>query len=322
MPIPPNSEFPTGPMAGPALAGLTLLSSQQTITFGRYVRYVLPLDGYVYWLRTANVDIAGSLHVRNTRRQSEDELISVNQVVFTTTQEIEQFNDIGPDHIWVGTTPELKFAFLSSGPTYTQSGLFHYAGDTVYPALESQLVDYGSQLSKDTLVVSNSLPAWLSLYSYNPIWVSTQVPNPFVQLFPSFLPPLNLQPPYGVVHIYPEGTQAQQSAPRFYRVHTSQETLASDDVKVTFYGLTNEQAMDFVALLFQYSMDTDILGMQSMPVVVDEKRQQTELGILAMKKSIRMRVSYNQGAIRTVARTLIEQASATITPSPFALEAI
>lgn len=315
-----DTTYPSGPMAGPLIAGLSLISSGQEVAFACYIRQVLPLDGYVFWLRTTVISVAGSLHQTATKRQSEDELLAVNRIVFTTQYEVQEFNEIGPDHIWVGEARGTRFAFLTAGPRYTQSGIFHYVGDAVYPALASQLVEDGAQLSSSTLIVSNSLPAWLSLYTYNPIWISSQIPNPFVQLFPSFLSPENLVPPYGTVHISPDQTIALQATPRLHQIHTSTDQLTQDRVRVTLYGLTNDQAMAWTNLVYQFIEDTETIGLMSISAVRDEKRQQTELGIIAMKKTVDFTVSYNQGSIRTVARALIATATATVVAAPFHIQ--
>jgi hypothetical protein len=300
--------------AGTLLAGLRTLSLNEAIPFTQYIRYVLPLDGYVFWLRTKQCDIQGSMHISADKRQLEDETISISRVLFTTGSEVQEFNTIGPDAIWIGEAGGLKFAFSQRGPYYRTANLFHYSGDAVYPAMQSQLVDVGAQLSPDTLVVSNSLPAWLQLKSYDPCWL--QIPNPCVTLYPSFAVPANLRPPYGSVHIDPAQTKAISAFPMLGHTHTSQHQLVTDRVRITLYGLTNEQAMDFVSLVNQFSEDTNIIGMMDIAAMRDEKRTQAELGILAMKKTIEYSVSYLQGAVRNVARALIEHASATILPQP------
>lgn len=306
-----DEAAPVG-MMGPNLAGLTTLSSNAVIPFMRYIRYVLPLDGYVFWLKAQVTTVKGSVHVTADKRQNENETIAVNRVLFTTGKDVQVFNVIEPDQIWVGETSGVKFAFSRSGPRYKQSGLFHYVGDAVYPPMETQLVDVGSQPLPETLIVSNSLPAWLALRRYNPVWL--QIPNPCVTLYPSFLVPDNIRPPYGVVHIEPSQTRSLQALPALGRYTTSQHQLASDRVRITLYGMTNDGAMNFVNLVNQYSQDTDAIGMMEPAVVRDEKRTQTELGILAMKKTIEYTVSYYQGALREVARQLIKQAIVTVIP--------
>ena len=211
----------------PLLAGLSVLSQYEAIQFTQYVRYVLPLDGYVFWLKTKATTIQGSLHTSARKDQREDETIAVNRVVFTTGELVQEFNEIGPNTIWVGSAVGLKFAFSQTGPFYRAAGLFHYSGDAVYPALESQLVDVGAQLPTTTQIVSNSLPAWLSLVAYTPVWLV--VPNPGITLYPSFAVPDNLVPPYGSIHIEPAETQAISEVP-FISYMGAHSQLAEDHV--------------------------------------------------------------------------------------------
>lgn len=294
----------------PALAaGIRTIANQQEITFVQYIRYVLPLDGFVFWLRTQQTAFLGSLHVSAHEQQNEDENLAINRVVFTTLDEVDCLNEIAPNTIWVGEWNGLRFAFSSRGAYFEAAGIYHYAGEAVYPAMESQLVDVGEQLPRDTLVVSNSLPAWLAIQSYTPYWLTPK--NPGVTLYPSFAVPNNIRPPYGSVHIDPAGTQALQATPLLSAV-SSHSQLAQDRVRVTLYGLTNAQAMDWFDTVNRYSEDTNILGMMSNPVVRDGKRGQVGLDILAMQKFMDFDVSYNQNAIRDVARQLVESATATV----------
>lgn len=292
--------------------GLSTISHEGAIPFVQYVRHVLPLDGYLFWLRTKQTTVSGSLHIAIDQRQSEDESPAVNSVVFTTTEEIEALNDINPNVIWVGEWAGIKFAFSRRGPYYENAKLYHYAGEAVYPAMLSQLVDVGAQLPDDTLIISNSLPAWLTIRSYSPVWL---VPNnPAVTLYPSFLVPDNLPPPYGVVHIDPNQTNAIQGAPLQGRRATHTQ-LATDTARITLYGLTNDQALDWFDTVNSFSYDTDVIGIMNMPVIRDEKRGQVGMNILAMKKTISFQVSYYQTRINDLARQMITAARATITPT-------
>ncbi len=309
-------------------AALRTISLDQAIQFTQYVRYVLPLDGYVFWLKTETTSIFGSLHVTINKRQNEDETIAVNRVMFSTAEKVQQFNDIASNKIWVGQYAQQRFAFTSSDNFFKAAGIFHYLGEAVYPALASQLVDNGSQLPTSALIVSNSLPLWLSLSTYTPVWL--QPPNPGVTLFPSFAVPDNLQPPYGVVHIDPGATRALQATPRLGPTRTvgnpglgtvdgttpdsSHWQLTSDHVRVTLYGTTNQVALDFLDLVNQYSIDQDAMGIMSATPMRDEKRTQAELGILAMKKTAEFDVSYYQSRVNTAARQLLEKAAVTVIP--------
>jgi hypothetical protein len=319
-------------VASANLAGLRTLSEDQTIPFTLYQRYVLPLDGYVFWLGTSNtIPVRGSIHVSADSQQREDESIAINRVVMTTGEEVSPFNHISPNQIWVGEISGVRFAFSRSGPRYRVAGFFHYNGDALYPAMSNLLVPLGAQLPTDTLVVSNSLPMWLSLQSYTPIW--SNPPNPGITLYPSFAIPDNLPPPYGAVHIDPGGTSSLQATPLLgplapiggaalgiptgTTLDTTHWQLVSDHVRITLYGLTNSQAMDFIDLVNRYSYDLGDIGMMSATPMRDEKRTQNELNILAMKKVVEFTVSYYQTRANHVARQLIEHASVALTVNPF-----
>jgi hypothetical protein len=291
--------------------GYETLSADQTIPFTQYIRYVLPLDGYVFWLRTQQTMISGSLHVAVDKRQSEDETFSVNQVVFTTSNKVDVFNEIGPNTILVAECAGLRFTFARRGHFFEQAGLYHYSGEAVYPALESQLIDVGSQYPSTALIVSNSLPWWLSLKYYNPPWLVAG--NPSITLYPAFLVPDNLRPPYGAVHILEDRTVPMAGLPVIGQMGQHWH-LACDEVNVTLYGLTNVQAAAFLDLVNQYSADQDVVGMMSISVIRDAHRKQTELSVLAMKKTFRFEVNYLQQAMPDVALKLITSAPVTIFP--------
>lgn len=295
------------------LAALRELSLNQQVTFSQYIRQVLPLDGFVFWLRTQRTTIQGSLHISIDKQQSEDESPAVNQAVFTTDKPVQLFNAISSDTMLVGEFEGAKFAFSRRESFYRAAGLYHYVGTAVYPALQNQLVDVGAQIADTTPIISNSLPAWLALKSYKPIWLLPA--NPELTLYPSFAVPDNLQPPYGSVHIEPTATRALGATAVFAQRGT-QSQLATDHVRVTLYGAPNNVAMDWLALVNSYSTDTDIIGMMNMPIIRDEKRTQPELNILAMKKTIEFDVSYLQKRIDDVARQLILHASVLFIPGP------
>lgn len=314
------------------LAALALLSQNQTITMTQYTQDVLPLDGYVFWLRTgATVDVACSVHVTMDIRQLEDETFGNNRIMLTTGTEIQEFNEVAPTKIWIGEFDRRKFAFSRNDSNYNPAvQTWFYLGDAVPPAMLSQLIDVGSQLDPSTLIVSNSLPIWLALKSYTPIWLVP--PNPGITLYPSFAVPANTSPVYGAVHIDPNQTIALQPTPRLGPVRpigsavlgtiagttldSTHWQLVSDRVRVTLYGATNQVAADFFDLVYRYSYDQDTIGIMSdLTTIRDEKRVHPELGILAMKKTLDFRVSYYQTRANATARQLLLKASVTIIPS-------
>jgi hypothetical protein len=292
-------------------AGMQLLSGAQEIAFTQYTRYVLPLDGYVFWRAVQQTRITGVLHYDAREQQNHDESFTINRVVFTTTEKIREFAGVDPNTLWIGEAMGLRFTFSEQGMFFQQSGLYHYRGDAVYPALETQLVDLGSEYPTTTLIVSNSLPWWLSLKYYNPPWLVAG--NPGITLYPAFLVPDNLRPPYGAIAIPEDRTAPMAGIPVIGQMGQHWQ-LASDEVHVTLYGLTNAQAAAFLDLVNQYSVDQDIVGMMSISVIRDAHRTQTELSVLAMKKTFRFEVNYLQQAMPDVALKLITSAPVIIYP--------
>lgn len=299
-----------GLYTSPLLEGLRVLSVNEEVQFTKYVKQVLPLDGYVFWLRGETICVTGSFHYAATREMREDETLATNRVVFTTGTPLDNLNISNPQILWVASHKEFKFSFSSQGMYYEQAKIYHYSGQAVHPAMASQLVDNLYSLSPSNAIVSNSLPVWLALQRYDPIWLGFTNPciaaggNSPLILYPSFSVPPNIEPPYGVVHIEPSQTKALQAFP-YLNGRYSHSQLASDHVKVTLYGCNSDTAQDFVDLVNQYSFDTDNIGLMSMPIVKDEKRTQSEIAALAMKKTIDYDVSYLQTRVRDIARQLI-----------------
>ena len=338
-------------LGGPNAAGLTLLSESQEVRFDLYIRVVLPIDGYVFWIKADGVSDAaiasallnsgqlnswelnqsgsdntalpkryfnakGSLHYSTDTRQEEVATYTVNRVEFTALEPVEDLNDVGSELIYIATfdlpqpgdssapasTSPIRFAFSTRGSYYKQSNLWHYRGNAIYSFMDTQVVDEPSLLP-NLQIVSNSLPVWLAFNNYDPAW-PVPVPRPPVVFYPSYLVPSNLVPPYGVVHIQPGGTLSEQTQP-YLAPRTSQYQLADDQVTLTLYGCNNNVSQSILYALMQYSYDTELFGLMNMPVVRDEKQGQSELNAIAERKTIDFQVSYNQGAMRDVARQLI-----------------
>lgn len=304
-----------GSLAGPLAAGIASISQNQTITFQQYTKSTLPTDGYVFWVASGTTQtVSGSVHFLIDRHQEEDQTIAVNRIVFTATAEVSQFNEVSPTTLWVGTwtmdSATIQIAFSSQGQYYEQAGLWHYSGFAVYPALASQLVASVADLPVEP-IVSNSLPIWLSQNSIAPV-------------YPSFLVPDNVAAPYITAHVVPEETSSLQPFPIFtwpgttgtgtdplHQLPSSQ--LMRDTVRLTLYGLTNQQAIQFLASLIDYSRNTDDFGFCNSPAIQDDKRTQVEIGAIAMKKTIVIEASYYQGTADAIARRLILSAAVTTT---------
>jgi hypothetical protein len=324
-----------GPLAAPLAAGVQTLSQNQEVTFTQYVRTILPIDGFVFLVRadlltsdqralaygsdaaaaTAPLTFTqrGSLHYATDSHQEETETFTTNQVIFTALGEVAALNLASPAIVWLGEIDDIRFAFSSRGSFYQQADLWHYRGSTRWSDLASQIIDDPADLDLTHAVVSGSLPIWLSLQAYVP--PVALVANPNIVLYPSYLVPRNLVPPYGVVHIEPSGTIGLAAAPTMLDNSTLQQ-LCVDEVEITLYGCRNDAAIDLIAWVQQYALFNHlIMGIMNIPVVRDEKKGQVELQAIAQKKTIRFDVNYYQLRAQNIARQLITQAIVNYIPA-------
>ncbi|MHB8914740.1 MAG: hypothetical protein ACYC4K_02885 [Thiobacillus sp.] len=295
-------------LAATLAAGVAQISSQQSITFTQYSKFTSPIDGFVFWVNTgATFNYSGSLHQTIEQNQDEDQTIAINKMVFTSTQEISQFNKISANILYVGSWVSdgitVQIVFNEALAVYQQAGLWHYSGDAVYPALQAQLVASTSAIPASP-IVSNSLPIWLTQNSFAPV-------------YPSYLVPSNVVPPYVAVHIAPEDTDVLGQFPiyewptapvsGFNNLSSSQ--LMRDRVRLTLYGFTNQTAIQYLVSLFQYSLSTDDFGFCNSPAIRDDKRKQSEISAIAMKKTIEIQASYYQSTADALSQRLISEAA-------------
>lgn len=309
-------------MAAGLAQGVETISLNQEVTFTLYVKVVLPLDGYVYWVNSAlltdsallnasqynkllydnyaggipkrHLKAQGSFHVSKELHQLEDRTTAYNHIIFTSLQIIQDFNLVNPNLLYIANYEGYKYAFSRQENFYKQADLYHYRGDAVYSIMNTQVIETMTGFDTENVVVSNSLPIWLGL-------------NQFFPLYPSYLVGQNISPLYASVDIDPRQTTALQSFPLITK-NSSHYQLVKDTVRISIFGTRNYNALDFIDYVFQYSLNTDNIGMLNMPVVQDEKVTQPELGVIAMKKTITFEVSYYQQNIKDIARQLIEHA--------------
>ena len=307
------SQGPGSPLYDALTGGMDDLAQLRTVAFAIYQRVVLPLDGYVFWLRQSSFQAQGLLHWMTEREQSEDETATRISVVFTAKQEIQNLNQTDTQRMVVGEIEGRKYAFGRINWYFPQANIWHYSGEALHPAAATQLIDNARLLDPSKVIVSNSLPAWLALATYNPIWL--QPANPGIVTYPSFLVPDNLEPPWAAVHHEPEGISALQALPSFGPTMTHYQ-LTAERVRVTLYGCNNNMASDFLDLVISYSRDTDIIGMMGAPTIRDGKRPWPEGMVLVQQKFIDFEVSYIQTRINDLARQLILDAQATVIPNP------
>lgn len=325
------------PWEGPLQTGVDTIGLAQTVTFTRYARLVLPVDGFVFWVKTdllrpsalfnaatfnsapfnrgqsvetpaATLIAQGSLHYATDTHQDEADTHSSNSMIFTSEQEINDLNAVTPNLIWIAEHLGIKFAFSSRRSFYRQAGLWHYRGQALYSVTQNQLIDKLDGFDVGTPVVSNSLPMWLAM----------QLPTPFPNLggvgcyfYPSFAVPDNLAPPFVSVHIGPEDTRALQPTPRL-DARGDPWQLAADRVRLTMFGFRNPEAIALLNYVERYITVTERVGLMTSPTIVrDAKQTQPELMILAQRKTLEFEVSYYQTAALRIARQLILEAIVT-----------
>ena len=309
-------------LAAGLATGVNTLSLNQTVTFTLYIKMVLPLDGYVFWVNAALltdtalynaaqynrleydnydtplpkrvIEVQGSLHQSIETQMLEDRNVSVNRMTFTALSEVDDFNTVNPQMMYIADAFDQRFAFTNRNDFYKQADLYHYVGHAVYSVMTPQIIDSMTGFDTESVIVSNSLPVWLTLNKYFP-------------MYPSYLVPNNLKPPYAAVHIEPSRTEAIQAAPRVFP-NSSTYQLTKDTVKITIYGERNAAAIEFQNYVLDYSLNYDKIGIMNMPIIRDEKMTQTEFGIIAQKKTIEFEVSYYQQNIRDVAIQYIRSA--------------
>jgi hypothetical protein len=318
--------------------GLETISLNQELTFTLYVKLVLPLDGYVFWVNASlltdnaiynisqynkllyNEDqpaiparqlvAQGSLHISQDIHQLSDTNVVYNHITFTSIQPIQDLSAINPQFMYVANYQGTRFAFSRRDNFYRQADLYHYRGDALYSMMNTQLIDTMTGFDTQSPIVTNSLPIWLTL-------------NQFFPMYPSFLTPLNETPVYAAVDIIPSETIALGQFPIVNNVipevgnpvSSTSYQLASDTVKISIFGIRNNEAINFANYVYQYSMNTDNIGLMNMPIIQDEKVTQPELGIIAMKKTITFKVSYYQNTVNNVALKYIESAFCSLTPT-------
>jgi hypothetical protein len=294
-----TSVAPTQLAAGLA-AGVNSLSYDQVVVFTLYNKVVSPIDGAVYWVNAAVsagtptvISAKGSLHYASDSIQGENANNVKNFVIFTSESPVTDFNEMTPTQMYIGEFQGVQFAFSKRDKFYKQANLYHYRGFALYSTMVTQVIDSAPDL---TLTVSNSLPLWLSL-------------NQFFPVYPSMLTPYNVQPPYAAVHIDPSLTESLAMVPKMGK-NSRIDQLASDTVKITLYGVRNDTALDYLYYLLQ---NDDEFGLMAPAVIRDEKENQTEFDTIAIKKNIEITVSYYQTRMQDLARQLILDAPIEIT---------
>ena len=288
-------------------AGVNLVDEAQEVVFVKYVRQILPIDGYVFWSPNEAFTIQGALHFAQNIIQADDETFAQGTVLFTAQDQVSQFEDAPTNVIFVATLPGgSRYAFSSQQGFLAAAGQWHYFGRTIPPAALSQLLDEPGKIDLTRAVTSNSLAFWLQLNGYQTpygdAW-SNEIP-----IYPAKLVSANLQPPYVAVKIVT--TEPLQLLECISPIRSSYQ-LCADTVRLTLYGLQSNEVHDFNNCITQYAALTGNFGFMTPRAIVDEQREIPELEAIAMKKTIDVKISYIQKRVDDVTRQLIEKATCT-----------
>ncbi|EHZ2605155.1 hypothetical protein Q2V95_004168 [Salmonella enterica] len=284
--------------------GLDDLSRFQVVTFTKYIRKVLPLDGFVFWVKASvlssapdsepdTVNVKGYLHLTTESVQDDEQLYDRNVVTFTAQADIDPFNDIGSDVLYIGEFFGIQFSFSRRTGLNEAANLYHYSGEAIFPYMRSQIINSADDIDLADVVVSNSLPIWLSL-------------SQFMPMYPAMLSVQNLVPPYATVKC---GEPSPVAGAFCLDEKQNQYQLVSEDVTITVTGLRNAAVEDFLRYVQDYTLsDKAEMGVMNIPVIQDERITQNELNIIAMRKKVKFKVNYYQQRMRNVARKLITSA--------------
>jgi hypothetical protein len=222
-------------------------------------------------------------------------------MVFTTAEAVSDLAELDSQTMYLAECQKQRFTFSTRSGWYRQSNLYHYSGDAVYPAFASQIIDNPEDLNLYEPVVNNSLPVWLTM-------------NQFFPVYPAFLVSDNLTPPYAAVIIGEDNTSPMQSAPVVDFSGTRWQ-LVKDSVRVVLYGVRAAQALDWLQLVLTYADNNPtVMGVMNSPVLRDSLRGQVEISALAQKKVINFEICYYQVKVEQIARQLIEHATLSVLP--------
>lgn len=282
------------------------ISSRQEIVFQLYVKQVLPLDGWIYWVnasilspdllasmgitRPLTFSARGSLHRQSINSQTDESVQAINTIIFTSEDKIDELNSNGQPTLYLGSYDGTQFAFSRMNSRYTQADIFHYVGDAVLSTMRDQIINNTSDIDLSDVVVSSSLPIWMGL-------------NKYMTIYPAMLADQNMTPPFATAKC----SNPKPVAGGYYLDNESnQSQLVSEDVVISITGLKNAAAMDFIRYVNEYTQSPSAeFGITNIPFIQDERVPQNELNAIAMRKTIKFEINYYQSRVRNIARQLI-----------------
>ena len=302
-------------------SGYELLSNQQEIVFTKYVRLVLPVDGFIFWVKKSLINLSngtvnnfmlnsmdvngsqsindpslefsikGSLHYTTDNTQENTQTYGKNNIIFTTSTDIDDFNDIGENTLFIGTFKDVQFAFNSRGGWYEQAGLYHYTGESINPIMRSQLINE-LNFFDDSKIVNDSLPIFMALNKYCPV-------------YPAFRGLQNARPPYISIDVIE--TVALQQLPT-EDLNSNRSQWCKDTVKLTLFGLNNNASLDYLWYVINAGLNNVDFGISNAPSFKKIDIPQSELNVTANAKELMIEINYYQERALNIAMQLITSA--------------
>jgi hypothetical protein len=289
-------------------ATIGTLSQNREFDLVTYTKYTNTADGFVYWLKTATVQkIRGSLHNRAVQENEQDHTNSRNTIILTTQDQIKGFDETNPQSAYFITVALDDPAIVDGGPMvigfnsadnyYQEAGAYHYMGQAVFPNFRRFIIDDPLTFLA-SIIPTNSLPILL-----------TQIAASGVATYAAWAVPPNLTTPYVSVAI--QTSQTINSVPFYDSSLTTKfiNQFRIDEIELVAYNMGAANMQELISHIYDASMRPGLYGITKLPQVQDVPAVQSEYGIRADKKSVKMSVSYWLSTASTVVRKTITQAN-------------
>lgn len=284
------------------------LSQNREFDLVTYTKYTNTADGFVYWLKTATVQkIRGSLHNRAVQENEQDHTNSRNTIVLTTSDQIKGFDEPNPQTAYFITIALDDPAIVDGGPMvigfnsadnyYQEAGAYHYMGQAVFPNFRRFIIDDPLTFLASIIPV-NSLPILLD-----------QIADYGVATYAAWAVPANLTTPYISVAIQTSKTINSLPVYDYSGSNKFINQFKIDDVELVAYNMGAASTQELISHIFDVSQRPALFGITKIPQVQDVPAVQSEYGIRADKKSVKMSVSYWLSTASSVVRKTITQAN-------------
>lgn len=291
--------------------GWATLAQAREFDLVKYNAFRNPADGYLYWLKTDEVQkITGSLHNRAIQENTQDHTNNRNTIILTTSDQIKGFDVADPttalfisiqiDDPSIVDGGPMIIGFNSSDAFYEQAGTYHYMGEAVFPNFRQFIVDDPVDWAAN-IVPANSLPIMID-----------QLGDYGVPVYAAWAVPANIQGAYISVNI--DNSRTMHMMPLYDSAQgvNYANQFKADDIELVAYNMRAANIQGLVTHIFDSSMRPAKFGLMSIPQVNDIPAVQSEYGIRADKKSVKMSINYWLSTSTELVRKTITQANFTM----------